>query len=222
MLLLTQRLERSRNALGNLAHALKGPLNLLTQYFDTADSAEQEQAALQTERIRQLMQRELKRARLAGRNLSAARFNAGEELPDLIAVLQQVYRERTVSVDYQLDPELEPFGDREDMLELLGNLLDNGCKWASSRVICRIEGESEICIQVEDDGAGLLDQEIQDLTKRGTRLDETVEGHGLGLAIVGDIVKLYGGTIQFSRSESLGGLKVIILLPRSGASSHEI
>ncbi len=221
--LLTQRLERSRNALGNLAHALKGPLNLLTQYFDASDATEQgadrHQAALHTERIRQLMQRELKRARLAGRNLSAARFNAADELPDLIAVLQQVYREREVSVDYQLERELEPFGDREDMLELLGNLLDNGCKWAATRVICRIGGHQEIRIQVEDDGAGLLDEDIQGLTRRGTRLDENVEGHGLGLAIVGDIVKLYGGSIQFSRSASLGGLCVTLLLPRSGAVS---
>ena len=122
--LLSRRLERSRNALGNLAHALKGPLNLLTQYFDasSADPVDprRQQAALQTERIRQLMERELKRARLAGKDLSSRRFSPGEELPDLIAVLQQVHRGKAVSVHYQIDEGVQPFGDREDMLELFG------------------------------------------------------------------------------------------------------
>ena len=216
--LLSQRLERSRNALGNLAHALKGPLNLLTQYFDASGSdpvdRERQQAALQTERIRQLMERELKRARLAGKDLSSRRFNPAEELPDLIAVLRQVHRGKAVSVQHRIGEEVEPFGDREDMLELLGNLLDNACKWAASRVVCRIEGGERIGILVEDDGKGLEDDDIHHLTERGTRLDENAEGHGLGLAIVGDIVKLYDGSITFRRSDELGGLSVRILLPR--------
>jgi len=221
--LLAQRLERSRNALGNLAHALKGPLNLLTHYFDAAGPASDDpgrrQAALQTERIRQLMERELKRARLAGKDLSSRRFNPKEELPELISVLQQVHRGKVLSVRQQIGEEVEPFGDREDMLELLGNLLDNACKWAASRVLCRIEGEERIGIIVEDDGKGLQDDEIHLLTERGARLDETIEGHGLGLAIVGDIIKLYEGNITFRRSDELGGLCVHIILPRfSGAA----
>jgi len=215
--LLSQRLERSRNALGNLAHALKEPLNLLTHYFDASQSdsedPEQQQAALQTGRIRTLMERELKRARLAGKDPSSRRFNSVEELPDLIAVLQQVHRGKEVSVEYQIGEVVKPFGDREDMLELLGNLLDNAYKWAVSRVICRIEGSERISILVEDDGKGLKDGDIHLLTQRGTRMDENVEGHGLGLAIVGDIVKIYDGSITFGRSDELGGLCVQIFLP---------
>ncbi len=150
--LLSQRLERSRNALGNLAHALKGPLNLLTQYFDASGSdpvdSGRQQAALQTERIRQLVERELKRARLAGKDLFSRRFHPVEELPDLIAVLRQVHRTKAVSVHHQIDEGIEPFGDREDMLELLGNLLDNACKWAASRVVCLIEGGGHIDIRI--------------------------------------------------------------------------
>jgi signal transduction histidine kinase len=221
--LLSQRLERSRNALGNLAHALKGPLNLLTQYFDAegidATEAKRQQARFQTERIRQLMERELKRARLAGKDLTSGRFNPAEELSDLIAVLQQLYRDKTLSIQHQVDELVEPFGDREDMLELLGNLLDNACKWATSKVVCHIEGGEQIAILVEDDGTGLKDDDIHYLTQRGNRLDENMEGHGLGLAIVGDIVKLYGGTISFSRSAELGGLGIHILLPRIGGAS---
>ncbi len=217
--LLAQRLERSRNALGNLAHALKGPLNLLTHYFDSSgpdpDDSGRQQAAVQTKRIRQLMERELKRARLAGKDPSSRRFNPVEELPDLIGVLRQVHRGKSISVQHEIDEGVEPFGDREDMLELLGNLLDNACKWAASRAVCRIEGGERIGILVEDDGKGLKDDDIQHLTERGTRLDETAEGHGLGLAIVGDIVKLYDGSITFRRSDELGGLSVRIALPGS-------
>ena len=220
--LLSQRLERSRNALGNLAHALKGPLNLLTQYFDVdacdTTNADREQAVLQTDRIHQLMERELNRGRLAGKDLSTQRFDPTKEMQDLIAVLQQVHRDKGISIQYQVDEPVEPFGDREDMLELLGNLLDNACKWALSKVVCRIEGGEQISILVEDDGAGLKDDDIQYLTLRGSRIDENVEGHGLGLAIVGDIVKLYGGSISFSRSSKLGGLSIQIFLPRSGGA----
>ena len=223
--LLSQRLERSRNALGNLAHALKGPLNLLTQYFDSeacdSTNADREQAVLQTERIHLLMERELNRGRLAGQDLSTQRFDPTKEMQDLIAVLQQVHRDKGILIEYQVDEFVEPFGDREDMLELLGNLLDNACKWALSKVVCRIEGGEQIAILVEDDGAGLQDDDIQYLTLRGSRLDENVEGHGLGLAIVGDIVKLYGGSISFSRSSELGGLSIQIFLPRSMGAVKE-
>jgi signal transduction histidine kinase len=215
--LLNQRLVRSRNALGNLAHAIKGPLHLLTQYFDTSgvntDKSEQKQAALQADRIRELMERELKRARLAGKAPSSRRFDPAEELPDLISVLQQVHRDNVIKVELKIDKNVNSFGDREDMLELMGNLLDNACKWATSRVICRIERGESIKIVVEDDGAGLKDNKINHLTERGTRLDENVEGHGLGLAIVGDIVNIYDGSITFLRSEELGGLCVQVLMP---------
>lgn len=222
--LLSQRLERSRNGLGNLAHALKNPLNLLTQYLDAIDPgvADAQHAAIQTERIRQLMERELKRARLAGKNPTSRRFNPLEELSDLISVVQQVHQERPVVVEHQIDEHLTSFGDREDMLELIGNLLDNACKWAASKVLCIIHGDEDIFISVQDDGTGLQDEDIHGLTQRGTRLDENVEGHGLGLAIVGDIVKLYGGNISFSRSKELGGLRVQVVLPGAGIQGKDI
>ena len=216
--LLAQRLERSRNALGNLAHALKGPLNLLIQYFDIKDSVDydrhRKQAATQAVRIRQLMDRELKRARLAGKGIPSQRFQPQAELPDLVEVLKQVHQSRSLQIQYQVDEDVPSFGDREDMLELLGNLLDNASKWAASKVACRILSNEQIQILIEDDGMGLSDQELERLTQRGARLDETVEGHGLGLAIARDIVKLYGGSMQFGRSPQLGGLQVKVVLPQ--------
>ncbi len=214
--LLAQRLSRSRNALGNLAHALKGPLNLLMQYLDSKELDDhpelRAQMRLQQERIMKLMERELKRARLAGSGSPGHRFNAEQELPDLTEVLRQIHHKRQLDIQWQIMPDTPAFGDREDMLELLGNILDNACKWAKSTVCCSIRGTETITITIEDDGPGCSEQEMQQLIQRGTRLDETVEGHGLGLAIAKDIVKLYNGKIVFSQSQKLSGLCVTITL----------
>jgi signal transduction histidine kinase len=225
LVLLDQRLERSRNALGNLAHALKGPLNLLLQYLDSdelkAHPALRAQAQAQTKRIQQLMERELKRARLAGAGSPGQHFNPHEELPALIALLKQIHQQRPIEIQCNIAEQTPAFGDREDMLELIGNLLDNACKWATSRVQCTISGREQIIIQIEDDGPGRSDEEIDQLTQRGVRLDENVEGHGIGLAITKDIVKLYGGHIRFGRSTNLGGLYIEIkLLPGNAALEH--
>ncbi len=214
--LLAQRLSRSRNALGNLAHALKGPLNLLMQYLDSKELDDhpelRAQMRLQQERIMKLMERELKRARLAGSGTPGHLFNAQQELPDLIEVLRQIHHKRQLDIQCQIMADTPTFGDREDMLELVGNILDNACKWAKSTVHCSISGTDTITITIEDDGSGCSEQEMKQLAQRGTRLDETVEGHGLGLAIAKDIVKLYNGEIVFNQSRKLGGLSVTITL----------
>ncbi|MEJ2694030.1 MAG: sensor histidine kinase, partial [Candidatus Thiodiazotropha sp.] len=209
--LLTQRNERSRNALGNLAHALKGPLNLLGRYFDRLSKQQRTEegilAANQAERIRLLIERELKRARMAGKGTPSQRFDPQQDMPDLIAVVRQVHQERAIKVDLQVDPQLPLFGDREDIFELIGNLLDNAFKWAAASIRVRLWSDQGVHIQVEDDGGGLSDQDLQRLTQRGSRLDESVEGHGLGLSIALDIAKLYGGAIRFDRSPELHGLR---------------
>lgn len=215
--LLTRRMERSRNSLGNLAHALKGPLNLVVQYFDQQEkglnSIQDTQARGQLERIEELMERELKRARLAGKGVPGQRFNARRELPDLVGFLRQIYADKDLSIDFKIGSDVHQFGDREDMLELIGNLLDNACKWAKSHVSCTISDNAAYRIVIEDDGEGLSAPDLGSLIKRGIRLDETMEGHGLGLGIVKDIVDLYGGTIEFLHSERHNGLKVMVTFP---------
>ncbi|MEB4593095.1 sensor histidine kinase [Candidatus Thiothrix sp. Deng01] len=210
-----ERLERSRNALGNLAHALKGPLNLLMQYLDQAEDTEvNRQARQQAERIRQLTERELKRARLAGQGGTARRFEPQAELPTLIEVLARIHHKSPRCITLEIAPDIPRFGDREDMLELIGNLLDNACKWAQERVRCQLAcAEGQLRITVEDDGQGGGAAELQQLAERGVRLDESVEGHGLGLAICKDIVKLYGGALTFGCAPGLGGLQVTVVLP---------
>ncbi len=215
MSIMQQRMERSRNSLGNLAHALKTPLSLLLQQLDKTN-INPENAKKQAERIQQLTERELKRARMAGLGNTKQRFDPRQELPVLVDVLKQAHQKPDLNIYYHFADNISTFGDREDMLELLGNLLDNACKWADKTVECTIEKEAQntsVIISIEDDGKGIASQALEKLTQRGTRLDEQTEGHGLGLAICQDIVKLYAGSIQFSRSKKLGGFKVLINLP---------
>jgi signal transduction histidine kinase len=216
--LLSRRNQRSRNALGNLAHALKGPMNLLTHYFDKSASSDNRidsgLAGQQVERVRLLIDRELKRARLAGSGSTSQRFDPQGDLQDLLYVVKQIYRERRLSIEAVVATDQAPFGDREDILELLGNLLDNACKWARSRVRCTLSGEDQLSIVVEDDGQGLADEDVTRMTMRGSRLDENREGQGLGLAIVSDVVNLYEGELKFDRSPELHGLRVSVVLYR--------
>ena len=214
--LMQQRMERSRNSLGNLAHALKTPLSLLMQQLDSGGDLPQ--AKRQAERICQLTERELKRARLAGLGNTTQRFDPREELPTLINVLQQAHNKSDLKAELFIDDGVKLFGDREDMLELLGNLMDNAFKWAESQIFCSVStkksgDKTSITIRIEDDGAKKQPQELKQLAQRGVRLDESVKGHGLGLAICKDIVKLYSGEIHFNRSEKLGGFQVEVTLP---------
>jgi len=219
--LLQTRLTRSRHALGNLAHALNTPLNLITQELDDGELRDDLRQRLggRLERIHQLVERELRRARLAGSGSPGQYFDPAAEIPSLIPVLQGMYRSK--NLDFQLSemPSAALALDREDMLELLGNLLDNASKWASGRVALDIAIDDHIRMQVEDDGPGVGEQDLPHLAGRGVRIDEQSPGHGLGLAIVQDIVKLYNGSLEFSRSQRLGGLCVQVRLPMNSTSA---
>ena len=209
-------LKRSRNALGNLGHALKTPLAVLISLVNDPRLAAyphiQTTLREQLEQIQQRMSRELNRARLAGDALPGAQFDADAELPGLLSTLGMIHGEH-LQLTHNVAPGLLLPWDREDMLELLGNLLDNACKWADFRVelsICQtIDG---FLIEVQDDGPGIPEAERAQVFSRGTRLDEQASGHGLGLGIVRDIVDAWGGALQLETGE-LGGLLVRIKLP---------
>lgn len=219
---LQQRLQRSRQGLGNLAHALKSPLSLATRELDALPVADdqREQLAHHLERIQVLIERELKRARFAGSG-DLAPFIPARQVPDLLDALRQLHRDRDLLIENgELPTGALPF-DHEDMLELLGNLLDNACKWARHRVCLDIGIDSAMRIRVTDDGPGVEDAEGAAMVRRGGRLDEHATGHGLGLAIVNDLVNDYHGRIRFARAAELGGLEVTVELPvtRSTAGS---
>jgi signal transduction histidine kinase len=213
-----KRLERSRNAAGNLAHALKAPLNLLMQQLDRTDAAldnEQRQVCRQqVQRVSRLLERELKRARIAGGGSPGSLFDPAEELPVLSGLLGRLYADKGLSIDCDIEVRSPLVADREDMLELFGTLLENACKWAEARVGCRLTPTADgVEVIIADDGPGCGDQDLRLLGTRGLRLDEGVEGYGLGLSIAREIVGLYGGAIAFGRSRALGGFEVRLSLP---------
>lgn len=212
-----ETLKRSRNALGNLGHALKTPLAVLISLAGRDELAAYPalRATLheQLEQIEQRLSRELGRARLAGEALPGARFDCAQELPGLFATLAMIH-DHGLNLEWKAPAGLIVQRDREDLLELLGNLLDNACKWADSRVQLELVEEGGMLrIHVDDDGPGIEPQRREDVLGRGTRLDEQVAGHGLGLGIVRDIVEAWGGSIALQDSP-LGGLRVLLELPR--------
>lgn len=212
--LLAQRMQRSRHALGNLAHAIKTPLNLLGQELDELAPGEvRSRIANHSEQIRRLTERELRRSRLSGSASPGQQFDASVELPTLIQALQRMHAGKQLDIHCGNLPDGTLPLDREDMLELLGNLLDNACKWADRVVRVSFGQAGGFTVCVEDDGPGVDNALLQQLTERGVRVDEQVAGHGLGLAIVKEIAQLYGGNIEFDRSPSLGGLRVRVGLP---------
>lgn len=210
-----QRLRQSRNSVGNLAHSLKGPLNLLirSSTSESIGKSEREVIAQNAEHIRRLIESELKRARLAGRGAVGIRFDVDAELPAMIGLLEQVYADKTVKVSYHVESNVELIHDRQDMLELFGNLLDNAVKWSRSNVVVTVRELDGVVIEVEDDGPGCSPELLDRLTGRGVRLDESVAGHGLGLSIVKDILDTYDGRLNLTTSSSLGGLKATAYLP---------
>lgn len=210
-------LKRSRNALGNLGHALKTPLAvLLSAASSEALKGHPELSKLlreQLDQVQQRLNRELNRARLAGETLPGALFDCEKELPGLLATLRMIHGEH-LDLSYHVAPGLQLPWDREDLLELLGNLLDNACKWADADVRLTVsETPRSFLLTVEDDGPGIPQAQREQVLSRGARLDEQIDGHGLGLGIVRDIVEVWGGTLQLQDSE-LGGLKVLIELPK--------
>lgn len=211
---LGQRTERSRNALGNFAHELKRPLQQLNLQKKELSAEQQQRMSETLNQIQYLLDRELKRARIAGRCLPGQAFFPQEDLPPLLEVLKRIYPDIRF-LSKMPDGEKMADGvniDRDDLLELLGNLLDNAAKYAKTTVSLVLEyqpgdGQSDIVFTIEDDGQGVSDDAQRQLTERGNRLDESVEGHGLGLSICQSICDSYQGRMDFSHS-SLGGLRV--------------
>jgi signal transduction histidine kinase len=214
--LMRQRLVRSRNALGNLAHALKTPLAVLSQivqnHGDRLEPELRQQAETSVARIQSIIDRELKRARLAGPTSAGQISELGNDVRDIVGLLKKVYADKELAYELRFEPETIRYGDREDMMELFGNLLDNASKWARQRVRLSVVLGECFDISVEDDGPGIPDDVQDDLTRRGVRFDERKAGHGLGLSIIKDIVTQYDGATSFSKSPGLGGLRVQIRL----------
>lgn len=214
-----QQLRRSRHALGDLGHALKTPLAVLRNGCDPrlrdSDPALHTLLDEQLSQIETTVRRALGRARVAAGATAANRFEPGRDLPLLVDTLRRAHhRDLRVEVHGQNLPP-QPV-ERDDMLEVLGNLLDNAFKWARERVWLNLaEHDGKLVITVADDGPGVAAERRRTVVRRGERLDQRMPGHGLGLAIVNDTVEAYGGCLTLTESEA-GGLLARIELPIAG------
>ncbi len=216
-------LIRYRNTLGDLAHSLKTPLAVLQGYFEqtNTDSDAKETASAQLWRMQEIVDYQLQRAAVSGKQT----FNKPVEIlpvaDQIINALDKVYIAKQIATQTDIDAELKFYGEKGDLMEVLGNIFDNAYKWAKSRIEISIRANEQtdkrrpaIQITVEDDGPGIDREKINRITQRGVRGDEREgpPGQGIGLSVVQDIVESYSGELSFSET-ALGGCKVSIHFP---------
>ena len=212
-----QAIRRARAKAGDLAHGLKTPLAILAHEAERAASAGDADVAAaisqQVERMRRQIDYHLAHARAAASGgKRGARSPVRESADGLVRALLRLHAGRGLKFEVDINPSQTVRCEREDLDEMLGNLLDNACKWARTQVVIAgsASGDWQV-ITVDDDGAGLAAEMRESVLQRGVRADEAAPGSGLGLAIVRDLVELYGGTIALG-SSPLGGLRAELTL----------
>lgn len=203
MLLRTERQQRKRyrNALSDLAHSLKTPLAVM-QSQDELTQDSNEQLAI----INQIIEHQLKRAQSAGESSWHIGVNVKQTLDKLVNTMKKIHHQRNLKFTCNINKDLIFKGDEADLLEILGNLIDNACKAAKQQVnISDLQSKHNFTLIIADDGIG-IDKTLQEsILKRGTRIDTYQQGHGIGLAIVRDLVESYQGQLKISNSTELGG-----------------
>ncbi|GAB4225288.1 MAG: sensor histidine kinase [Methyloligellaceae bacterium] len=213
--------ERSRMHVGNLAHALKTPLSVITNEARGKRSALARIVADQAEVMGNQINHHLDRARMAARaEVATGSFEVEPVLAALVRVLQKIYSEKGISISLSCPADIKFLGEKHDFEEMIGNLADNACKWAKSEVSLKVvrrnpgagRSRKRLVIFVDDDGPGLTRKKREEALKRGHRLDETKPGSGLGLSIVSELARVYRGTFKLKESP-LGGLRARLQLP---------
>ena len=213
--------ERARTHVGNLAHALKTPLSVLVnEAAARADDPLAQKVREQTDIMRDQVARQLERARLAARStVIGALIDVSPVVTALARTMEKLHRDRDIAIAVDVPEEARFSGEQHDLEEMIGNLVDNACKWAQSRVAIevvadRFEGDSKsrVRIIVDDDGPGLSPSEREQVALRGRRLDESKPGSGLGLSIVVELAGLYGGVLTLGTAP-IGGLRAELALP---------
>ncbi len=203
-----------RNAMDDLAHSLKTPLAVLSGLSDTNKNGVVDLKTLreQVNRMNQIVSYQLRKAtNVAGAKINKP-VNMVQIITKIISALEKVYREKMVKVDSKLPVQIMIRMDESDCLEVVGNLLDNAFKYSVGRIVifAAMLNENEMELRIDDDGRGLEQEEVQQILSRGTRLDQSSEGQGIGLAVVADIVRAYNIDMNFERSE-FGGLRVKLI-----------
>ncbi|GAB3735341.1 ATP-binding protein [Luteimonas pelagia] len=217
-----ENLDRHRHVLADLAHSLKTPLAVLRSRLD-ADAGEVElrdEVATQVRRMNDIVSYQLARAASGGHALFAPPVPLQMHAEEIVRGLEKVYATKGVLCEFDLDEDARFHGEVGDLQELLGNLLENAFKWARGRVLLTVRaGANEpgrrpgLWLAVDDDGPGIPAEQVDRVLQRGVRGDERVQGHGIGLAIVQDIVRSYRGTLEVHRAPELGGARFEVEIP---------
>ena len=216
-----RRVERYRNTFGNLAHSLKTPLAVIRSALGGDTDAARRGSLInqQVDRMDAIVQHQLKRAAASGGTVvGQAAVDVGPLLAELRTAMSKVYGHKDLLIEIASRNDARFSGDRGDLIELLGNLLDNACKWCRGHVRVSASrsldemGRPRLQLTVEDDGAGIAIEDRKRILERGARADEQVDGQGLGLAMVREIVELYGGMLEIVDS-ALGGARIVVALP---------
>ncbi|MEP6940617.1 MAG: ATP-binding protein [Rudaea sp.] len=212
-------LKRYRNTLSDLAHSLKTPLAVVRSQLEMGSEGEEFRWTVleQVGRMDQIVAYQLSRAATSGHTTFAAPISVEAHAAEIVASLEKVYVAKNILCEFDIEPAARFYGEQGDLLELLGNLLENAFKWANHRVVLtaktlpvRATRRSGLLLVIEDDGPGIPENLVEHFMKRGVRGDERTQGHGIGLAIVQDMVKAYRGTVSVARSETLGGAAVSV------------
>ena len=210
-------IERSRNQTSDLAHALKTPLSIMRQAAEQAPAETAEPLIAQLDRIGHSLDWHLTRRRLAGPHYG--RVNVHDVTEDVLFAMSRLFEGRGLDFKSRVETNAHFIGDEEDLHEMLGNLIENACKWANGSVtVAGAVSGGALHIRIDDDGPGIPDNVAEAVFGRGTRLDETAPGHGHGLAIVRDISGLYGGAVDIGASAS-GGASIRLTLPGAEAAA---
>jgi signal transduction histidine kinase len=213
--------DRARTHVGNLAHALKTPLSVLQNESAAVGSAAGTRVGEQVRIMRDQVDHHLNRARMAAQtNVIGAVTPVEPIMAGLARVMGKVHQAKQLTIQTTVVPGLRFRGERQDLEEMAGNLFDNACKWAGTQV--RVSGTRQdtgrrafLVLLIEDDGPGLAPEQTEAALSRGQRLDESKPGSGLGLSIVVELARIYGGSLKLDRSE-LGGLAARLTLPAAG------
>jgi two-component system sensor histidine kinase PhoQ len=210
--------ERIRNALDSLAHSLKTPLAVIQAGLPLHGGKAEASMQNAIDEIRHLIGTRLERAGTSTRRTMAEPVPVVPQLQRVIDSLQKVYSHKMIEVSCNIAPDTAFYGEKRDLLELMGNILDNAFKYGESKVritagaVNPDAGRPGLWISIEDNGPGIQESQRKQLLQRGVRGDERAEGHGLGLAIVAELVMAYGGELEIGESE-MGGARMDIRIP---------
>jgi two-component system sensor histidine kinase PhoQ len=205
-------LERYRNTLADLAHSLKTPLAILRGCVNSPIMEDQ------IVRMNEIVEYQLQRAAIKGEKKITGQVDLVDITYKIIHSLDKVYKDKHIVFELNLPERCWVYCEEGDVYEIVGNLLDNACKWCKSRIIIKLNNAnraigSSLILHIEDDGPGIPADKLKTILQRGVRADENIHGHGIGMAVVHEMINLLGGQLQGYKSPTLGGMYWKVHLP---------